>query len=50
MTKNGNAGNYLSMMNEMFEMLKDACQPMYNDAKIAALLDGIKNTKYDVLK
>lgn len=50
MTKNGNAGNYLSTMNEMFKMLEDACQPMYNDAKIATLLDGIKDTKYDVFK
>ena len=37
-------------MNEMFSMLDDANQPMYNDAKVAALLDGIEDTKYDVLK
>ena len=49
LTKNGNAGNYLSTMNEMFSMLEDAKQPMY-DAKVAALLDGIKDNKYDVLK
>ena len=50
LTKNSNARNYLSMMNEMFSMLEDAKQPMYNDAKVAALLDGIEDNKYDVLK
>ena len=50
LTKNGNAGNYLSSMNEMFSMLEDANQPMYNDAKVATLLDGIKDAKYDVFK
>ena len=50
LTKNCNAWNYLSTMNEMFSMLEDAKQPMYNDAKVAALLDGIEDNKYDVLK
>ena len=50
LTKNGNASNYLSTMNEMFFMLNDANQPMYNNAKVAMLLDGIKDAKYDVFK
>ena len=31
-------------------MLEDAKQLMYNDAKVAALLDEIEDNKYDVLK
>ena len=48
--QNGSAATYLTTMGEMFEILDEANEPLFDGGKITALLDGIKDKKYDVTK
>ncbi|MGH3056076.1 MAG: hypothetical protein ACRDL7_13970 [Gaiellaceae bacterium] len=48
--KNGNTGTYISKMVELFHILEDAKEPMTDRAKIDALLAGIEDRSYDMIK
>ncbi|MGH7954912.1 MAG: hypothetical protein ACREOZ_03010, partial [Gloeomargaritales cyanobacterium] len=48
--RNGNAGIYISTMVKLFGLLEESDEPLSDNAKIDALIDGIQDPRYYVLK